>query len=167
MALTLLFVPFFSTAARERNAMLSGMLKQFGISGPCHLDQARCRANVAHMIQSRPDSGPGFLVKSSKPFKLSPLHSEAGLEQFSTPDPSQIDQINPHLLTPDRQMPIYIYMYIYIYICIYIYLYISMYLYVNMDTYAYIHMNTRPGARRSRKTTHGGIRGFIPPGIRG
>ena len=34
----------------------------------------RCRANLAHIRQSRPDSGIGFQVNS---FKLFPLRSEA------------------------------------------------------------------------------------------
>ena len=37
----------------------------------------RCRANVAHTRQSRPDSGLGFQVKGKKYSKFFPLHSEA------------------------------------------------------------------------------------------
>ena len=38
---------------------------------------SRCRANMAHIRQSRPDSGLGFQVIVLKPFKLLPLRSEA------------------------------------------------------------------------------------------
>ena len=40
-------------------------------------NQGRCRANAAHIRQSRQDFGLGFTVKSSKRFKLFPLRSEA------------------------------------------------------------------------------------------
>ena len=36
-----------------------------------------CRANMAHIRQSRQDFGIGFLQESLKSFKLFPLHSEA------------------------------------------------------------------------------------------
>ena len=43
---------------------------------PCFSDL--CRANMAHVRQSRPDVGLGFQVKVSILFKLPPLRAVAG-----------------------------------------------------------------------------------------
>jgi len=40
--------------------------------------RTRCRANMAHVRQSRPDSGLGFQVKVLKPFKVVPFSLGSG-----------------------------------------------------------------------------------------
>jgi len=53
------------------------------LSGTCffaweYMVASRCRANVAHIRQSRPDSGLGFQVKVLKTFKDVPSSLESG-----------------------------------------------------------------------------------------
>jgi len=49
----------------------------------------RCRASMAHIRQSRPDSGLGFHAKSLKPFKLFPVRLAAvHMVEFCTLHPT-------------------------------------------------------------------------------
>ena len=63
------------------------------------ISSVRHRANMAHIRQSRPDSGLDFQVKTHKPFKLPPFRSEAvcGLRP-ARPGRSRLEMTLPPLL---------------------------------------------------------------------
>jgi len=57
---------------------------------PSGFPTGRCRANMAHIRQSRPYSGLGFQVKSCELFELFPLRSEAAGEVLVVARPGSV-----------------------------------------------------------------------------
>jgi hypothetical protein len=53
---------------------------------------SRCRANMVHVCQSRPDSGLGFQAKVSNTFKVFPLRSQAVLMLLDCRPPRKTSQ---------------------------------------------------------------------------
>ena len=50
------------------------------------LKRSQCRANLAHLRQSRPDSGPGFRAKSLTTFQVVPSSLAADASALSPPE---------------------------------------------------------------------------------